>query len=228
MIKQCLPNMITISNLLCGCMGIIHIDNLYLASLFIIFGAVFDFFDGFVARLLSVSTKIGKQLDSFADMVTFGVLPSLIVYNLLEQQFKSFEYVKYLALIIAACSSIRLAIFNLSTNQTKQFMGLATTTLGLFISVYTINIFKTNYIELKSLLTSQPLLIMLPFLSILLISSIPYLAFKFEGYSFSANKIKYFYILLLLISLFFKWEGILFFFAFYILQHVLTWFFKIL
>ena len=228
MIKQCIPNMITISNLLCGCLGIINIDNLYLASLFIIFGAIFDFFDGFVARLLNVSTKIGKQLDSFADMVTFGVLPSLIVYSLLGQQFKSFEYIKYLALMIAVCSSIRLAIFNLSTNQTKQFMGLATTTLGLFISVYTINIFQTNCIELKTVLTSQPVLIMLPFLSVLLISSIPYLAFKFEGYSFNNNKLRYLYIFLLLISLIFKWEGILFFFTFYILQHVLTWFFKIL
>lgn len=228
MIKQCIPNIITISNLLCGCLGIIHIDDLYLASLFIIYGAIFDFFDGFIARLLNVSTRIGKQLDSFADMITFGVLPSLIIYSLLEHQFKNIEYIKYLALMIAAFSSIRLAIFNLSTNQTKQFMGLATTTLGLFISVYTINVFKTDYIELKTLLTSQPLLIMLPFLSILLISSIPYLAFKFEGYSFSNNKTRYFYIALLVLSLIFRWEGLLFFFAFYILQHVLTWFFKIL
>ena len=110
-----IPNAITICNLLLGCISIYFSTKgqLFEAGLCIILGAVADFFDGMVARLLGVSSPIGEQLDSLADMVSFGVAPSFIAFSILESQ----SYLSLICLIIPACAAIRLAKFNVQEKQ---------------------------------------------------------------------------------------------------------------
>ena len=129
--KKHIPNIITLGNLFCGLMAIQQSFSwLYpLALLFVLGGLFLDFFDGFAARLLKVSGEMGKQLDSLADMVTFGVAPSFIIYRFLTEinTLEGLgEYLPYSAFLIAILSAVRLAKFNISTNQTDEFIGLPT------------------------------------------------------------------------------------------------------
>src|ERR1700750_51142 len=104
-----LPNALTCCNLLCGCLGIIflnHSDYYLMSAMFVVIAGVFDFFDGFAARMLKVSSPIGKDLDSLADMVTFGVLPSLITYNYFVRMVDYKNYIGLVALLLAVCSAL--------------------------------------------------------------------------------------------------------------------------
>src|SRR5688500_2251308 len=133
MIKH-LPNFLTCCNLICGCLGLIFLwEDSHLATAYFVWAAcVFDFFDGFAARLLKISSPIGKELDSLADMVSFGVLPSLFMYSLLTFE-SPFPYLPYVALLMAVCSALRLAIFNLDETQSDSFKELPTPANALFI-----------------------------------------------------------------------------------------------
>lgn len=125
-IKKHIPDSITSMNLLCGTLGIIFSMNerLDIAFLLMLLAAFFDFWDGFTARLLNASSGIGKELDSLADMVSFGVLPSIMFYKFMAMHEHS--WLCYIPLLIAVFSALRLAKFNLDTRQTCNFIGLAT------------------------------------------------------------------------------------------------------
>ncbi len=137
-----IPNSITSCNLICGCISIHYAMSgaLTMALLFIVLGAVFDFFDGFAARLLGVASPIGKELDSLADVVTFGVAPAAMVFTLLSQHSRCSAngscplgmILPYTAFLIAAFSALRLAKFNLDTRQSHSFIGLPTPANALF------------------------------------------------------------------------------------------------
>ena len=124
-IRKHIPDTITSMNLLCGVMGVIFTlkGRPDTGFLLMIGGAVFDFFDGLAARLLKVSSGIGKELDSLADMVSFGVLPSVMLFGLGGT---SIRFLKSLPLILAVFSALRLAKFNLDERQHDSFMGLPT------------------------------------------------------------------------------------------------------
>ena len=130
--KKHIPNTITCCNLISGCVATVFalFGDAELALLFIILGAVFDFFDGMTARILGVSSPIGKELDSLADDVTFGVAPASILFSFLNIiDYPSFldgwrNVIPFLAYIIAAFSALRLAKFNLDTRQTTSFIGM--------------------------------------------------------------------------------------------------------
>src|SRR6476659_1166084 len=109
-----IPNFLTCCNLICGCLGVVFVleGRLVPAAYFVWIACVFDFFDGFAARMLKVSSPIGKELDSLADLISFGLLPSVVVYKMLVAA-NAPEYVPYLAFSIAVFSALRLAIFNL-------------------------------------------------------------------------------------------------------------------
>ena len=126
-IKKHIPNTITSMNLLCGVLGVISAMNgaLDAAFLWMLCGAVCDFFDGLVARALNVSSAIGKELDSLADMCTFGVLPSIMLHKTLVLAGQPL-YISLIPLVIAAFSGLRLAKFNIDERQTENFIGLAT------------------------------------------------------------------------------------------------------
>ena len=125
-----LPNFLTCCNLLCGCFGIVflfeaeyrilHPETVVPAAWFVWAACVFDFFDGFAARWTKSTSAIGKELDSLADMVSFGLLPSLVMYHMMRQV-SSDQYLPYLAFLIAVCSALRLAIFNVD-GDTKRFI----------------------------------------------------------------------------------------------------------
>src|SRR5574344_654022 len=140
MIKKQIPNMITCCNLISGCIAVVYAlgSNYPMALAFIIIGAIFDFFDGMSARLLGVSSPIGKELDSLADDVTFGVAPASMVFCLLYtiEYPSSLEFARpvlpYFAFVIAAFSALRLAKFNLDERQTTSFIGLTTPANALF------------------------------------------------------------------------------------------------
>ena len=139
--KKHIPNIITCCNLLSGCIAIYWAfsGNAEMALLWIIIGAVFDFFDGMTARLLGVLSPIGKELDSLADVVTFGVAPATIVFSELcaimpaisNLSFYSY-YLSFVAFLIAAFSALRLAKFNIDSRQTTSFIGMPTPANALF------------------------------------------------------------------------------------------------
>ena len=135
-----IPNLITLSNLLCGVLSIIFAfnDNLILAAIFIFVGNFLDFFDGFFARLLKVEDKFGLQLDSMADLITSGLAPAIILFHLIKNQ-SQIQYpdmgpLAFLALIIPVFSAIRLSNFNIDLSQKNSFIGLPTPMLAIFIA----------------------------------------------------------------------------------------------
>ena len=131
-IKHHIPNTVTCCNLLSGCAAAVMAfqSNYEAATLFIILGAVFDFFDGMLARLLGVSGPLGKELDSLADDITFGFAPATIVFSLFKEvHYPEFllpvaDYFPYTAFIIAAFSALRLGKFNIDPRQSSSFIGL--------------------------------------------------------------------------------------------------------
>lgn len=159
-IKRNIPNAITCGNLLCGCLAIVKAfeGDLVWAAYLVGIAAVLDFFDGFLARLLKVSSPIGKDLDSLADMVTFGVVPGVVMFklmhfaNLMERGFISDvgievheslrNYAPYIAFIIPIFSAVRLAKFNNDIRQTDSFIGLPTPANAIFICALPLILFK--------------------------------------------------------------------------------------
>jgi CDP-diacylglycerol---serine O-phosphatidyltransferase len=129
-IKKQIPNLFTLGNLSSGVMAILSIfnDNLERAVLWVIFAAILDFFDGFLARLLKVSGELGKQLDSLADMVTFGIAPGFMLYALGSPIDGP---VRYLFLLLPVFSAYRLAKFNIDTRQSHSFIGVPTPVTGI-------------------------------------------------------------------------------------------------
>lgn len=199
--KKHLPNFLTLLNLASGGIGTILAlkGNLVDGALFIRVGAFFDFLDGFAARALRLHSPLGKQLDSLADLITFGFLPTVIMYSLLELESSS-NQLPYITLLITLCAALRLAKFNISTNQKNVFLGLSTTALGLFISTLPPIIAHNNYPELNNILTQPYTLVILSVLgSILLVTKIPFMAFKFEGYAWQPNRMRYLFVSIALI-----------------------------
>ena len=214
-----IPNFITILNLLYGCFGLIflHFGNINLAGWMLLGGVFFDFFDGMVARSLKVSSELGKQLDSLADLVSFGLLPSMIMFYLISKS--TFSLVlPYCSLLITALSALRLAIFNVSKEQSNKFIGIPTTAYGVFISSLAIVFGQTKFVFLQNILESTNLLIGIVLLSFLLVSKIPFMAFKFKNLSFKDNWPRFLMMAIFVINVIcFQVEGITFSLLIYIL-----------
>lgn len=195
-----IPNSITCCNLISGCMatGAAFHGNYNWAFLLIIIGAVFDFFDGMSARLLKVSSPIGKELDSLADIVTFGVAPSAMIFHLFHAVVYP-EFMEplrgimpYTAFLMAAFSALRLAKFNLDTRQTSSFIGVPTPANTLFWA----SLIVGNYSFLVSEKFNALFLFLFMLLScFLLVAEIPLFALKFKTLSWEDNKVKYIFIL---------------------------------
>lgn len=194
MVKKHIPNTITCLNLISGCIATYWaFHGIYeLALLFIVIGAVFDFFDGMVARLLHVSSPIGKELDSLADDITFGFAPSAIVFNYLCSFHNHFIVLPFLAFIMAAFSALRLAKFNLDERQAMGFIGLPTPANALFWGSLIVgmgdSIASLPYIEYF-------LLVGVFISSWLLVAEIPMFALKFKNWGWKGNEIKYVFLI---------------------------------
>jgi CDP-diacylglycerol---serine O-phosphatidyltransferase len=196
-IKSQIPNLLTLLNLLFGVIGIIWVlDGAILSgAYFVLLAAAFDFLDGFVARLLKVQSDIGKELDSMADVVSFGVLPGLILFMMTKNEVKPESYLPYLILIVPMLSAYRLAKFNLDTRQSDRFIGLPTPANALFLS--TLPYLALRWPALGEWLSSPLFLIILAWVfAILLVTELPMIALKFKSLTFSKNRFRYILIIL--------------------------------
>lgn len=199
--KKHIPNFITTLNLFSGCIGIIlavqnHLDY---AAYFIAIAAMFDFMDGMAARLLHVKSEIGKELDSLADVVSFGVLPGIIVYQLMVNSPNTPDAGSYvsifslIAFIIPVLSAVRLAKFNLDTRQTTSFIGLPVPANALFLGSLPLIQLQARYSDSLSWLTAitdnyYVLVVIAIGMSLLLVSKIPLISLKFRNLKFADNK----------------------------------------
>ena len=229
-IKSHIPNTITVFNLLCGSIAVIFLFNGLLlgAALLVGLAAVFDFLDGFTAKLLNAKSLIGKELDSLADVISFGLVPSLFMFVLLKSEVNNemssfMSVIPYLALAITAFSALRLAKFNLDTRQTTSFIGLPVPSNAIFIISF-VMVVSTNDAPLPILnqiaANIWVQLAVIAISSYLLVSEIPMFAMKFsKGYGIKDNKVRYSFILLALISIvFLGWTGISLTIVIYILM----------
>ena len=199
MIKKHIPNTITCLNLISGCIATYWaFQGIYeLALLFIVIGAVFDFFDGMVARLLHVSSPIGKELDSLADDITFGFAPSAIVFDFLCKFHTHLFFIPYLAFIMAAFSALRLAKFNLDERQALGFIGLPTPANALFWGALIYRLQWKELLEPYQLpeIYFYGILVLLPISCYLLVSEVPMFALKFKTWGWKGNEIKYIFLI---------------------------------
>lgn len=212
-IKAQIPNTITLGNLFCGCIAVVFTfqQNFEMAFLFVCFGIFLDFFDGFFARLFKVSSPLGLQLDSLADMVTSGVVPGLIMYQLMSSGSGwSSPFVPFLGFIITLGSCYRLANFNIDTRQTDSFIGLPTPANALFILSLPLVKATTESFFVLEILTDHGILLAISLLSAYLLNAeIPLFALKVKKFNFADNKIQIVFLLLSLLLLgFLKYLGI--------------------
>ena len=168
-----IPNLLTISNLICGCIALYFTfqGELIFTAYLIGLAAIFDFMDGTAARLLNVSNPIGKELDSLADIVSFGLVPGAVVFHLLEEGTLS-QY-SFIALLIPIFSAYRLAKFNVDENQNENFIGLPTPANCLvFVSIPLITTFNSGSKIAYLFEKPEILLIITILLSLALVSKI--------------------------------------------------------
>ena len=195
-----IPNSITCCNLISGCIATYNafLGDIRMALLWIIVGAVFDFFDGMSARLLKVSSPIGKELDSLADDITFGFAPSAIIfYELSIMEYPSEllmlkPYLPYFAFVMAAYSAFRLAKFNLDERQSLGFIGLPTPANALFWGALFVG--AQNFMESTAYMLPVVLL-MICVSCWLLIAEVPMFALKFKQWGWKGNEVKYIFLI---------------------------------
>ena len=200
MIKKHIPNAITCCNLVSGCVATVFAlgGQVGMALLFIIIGAVFDFFDGMSARLLGVSSPIGKELDSLADDVTFGVAPATIAFfELGVMDYPSWleparGVLPFFAYVMAAFAALRLAKFNLDERQAMGFIGLPTPANALF--------WGSLVVGMGDVLESSPYMVFVVLAlivasSVVMVSELPMFALKFKHWGWKGNELKYVFLI---------------------------------
>ncbi len=208
--KTHIPNFITLLNLFCGCIAVVFavMNRLELAAIFVFLGIFFDFLDGFAARMLGVTSDIGIQLDSLADMVTSGVVPGIVMFQLLNMAQKEgwnldlfgmhtdVGLLPLFGFTITLASAYRLAKFNVDENQVTSFRGLPTPANALLILSMPLILLYQNNDVLNSIILNQWFLIGLTILSAFLLNSrIELFALKFNGLGFKENGVKYLFLI---------------------------------
>ncbi len=212
--KKQIPNLFTLANLFFGCMAIVSImqsglsvsydangenlveipERIYMASIFIAIAAIVDFFDGFVARLLKVPSELGKQLDSLADVVSFGVAPGLIIYQFLRLSFSQLEgglEISSLfllpAFIVPCAGAYRLARFNIDTEQSFGFKGVPIPAIGIWIASFPLVYWFSKDTWVIHLLRNYWFwYVVIISASYLMVSTLPMMALKFKQFSLKA------------------------------------------
>ncbi|HKB44031.1 MAG TPA: CDP-alcohol phosphatidyltransferase family protein [Chitinophagaceae bacterium] len=223
-----IPNLFTLLNLVFGCLAIIFIlqngitiiadnngtqlinipEKTWMASLFIGLAALVDFLDGFIARLFKASSEIGKQLDSLADLVSFGVAPGMIIYQFLRLSFSQQEDgldVSMLwlipALLLPCAAAYRLARFNLDSSQAFSFKGLPVPAVGILVASLPLIYWNVNEAwVIKLLLNKWFLYAFILLLSYLMVSNLPMLSLKFKDFSVKNNLPKYILVVITIIA----------------------------
>lgn len=192
--KKHIPNLITCLNLCSGAAGCIYVveNDFRYAIYFVLAAAVFDFFDGFAARWLHVQSAIGKELDSLADVISFGVLPAIYMVMALREQTENI-YLPYLGLLVVALSAVRLARFNLDTRQSDKFIGVPTPANAIMLSAL-------SFLPEAAQPGLLALIIITIVCSLLLVAPMELIALKFKGFGWKGNELKYGLILTIVIE----------------------------
>ena len=245
MTKQ-IPNIFTLLNLICGCVAIVYTmqngitiqydaegaqfidlsEKIWMASLFIAIAAIVDFLDGFVARLFNASSEMGKQLDSLADLVSFGVAPSMIVYQFLRMSYAADQeginisiFLLVPAFILAAAGAYRLARYNLNNSQQHGFKGVPIPAAGLLIASLPLIYWNSTNVTILNLITNKWFLYLLViFVSWLMVSRLPLIDLKFKNLSLKSNLSKYILVIFsVLAAAVFHWLAVPIIFIAYII-----------
>ncbi|HLP37297.1 CDP-alcohol phosphatidyltransferase family protein [Lacibacter sp.] len=231
-----IPNLFTLLNLVFGCIAIILIlqpgesittvngENLVInlpekmayASFFIFAAGIVDFLDGFLARLMKASSEMGKQLDSLSDCVTFGVAPSMIMYQLLrmsylkeETAFDTSIWLLLPAILIACGAAWRLAKFNIDERQSISFRGVPTPITGFMVAALPLVVWYNNWDLAPLVLNRWVLYGITVFISYLMVSDLPIMSLKFKDYSFKGNQPKIILaVISIILAVVFQWAAI--------------------
>jgi CDP-diacylglycerol---serine O-phosphatidyltransferase len=228
-IKKHIPNIITLLNLFCGCIALVFVSNFRfeLAFYFVCLGIFLDFFDGFFARLFKVSSPLGLQLDSLADMITSGVVPGYVMFQLfqgLEYDPQVLSIYSLAGFIITLGACYRLANFNIDTRQSDSFIGLPTPANALFILSLPLVIAHNQNNQWFEILTNHWVLVAITLVSAFVMNAeIPLFSLKVKDFSWKKNALQIFFLVMsVLFLLFFKYAGIPMIIIFYVLLSVVN------
>jgi len=210
-IKKHIPNLITLINLFCGCIAVVFVSesNYEMAFYMVCLGIFFDFFDGFFARLFKVSSPLGLQLDSLADMVTSGVVPGYVMYTLFVKSANPHDvigsaFIPFLGFIVTLGSCYRLANFNIDTRQTDSFIGLPTPANALFILSLPLVIEFSDSLMVFEILTNHWVLLGIALCSAYVLNAeIPLFALKIKKFNLKDNALQIVFLLISLVMLIF-------------------------
>ena len=199
--KKHIPNAITCLNLFAGCLALYFAfhDNLIYTAYLVGIAAILDFLDGMVARVLNAYSEIGKQLDSLADMVSFGVVPGVIMFMLLSKLSSPFlgipeNILPFIGFLITIFSALRLAKFNIDTRQTTSFIGLPTPACTIFVASLPLIIETGGLLTFELILNHVFLLLTTFILSFLLVAELPLFALKFTSLKWSENSVRFIFL----------------------------------
>lgn len=210
--KKHIPNLFTLGNLFCGIIATLYaaFQNFELAFLWFLAGIIFDFFDGFVARLLKVPSELGLQLDSLADMITSGLVPGVVMFNMMKNdttnliELFGLSILPLTGFLITLASAYRLARFNIDTRQVSSFIGLPTPANALLINSLAVILSKGNYVFVNDLLSNFWVLLAITLLSCYLLNcEIHLFALKFKSFSIKDNLHIYIFLVISLFLLIF-------------------------
>lgn len=226
-IRKHIPNIITCLNLFSGCIAcVMAFDANYLmAAVFIFIAAILDFLDGLVARMLHAYSPIGKELDSLADCISFGLAPGIIMFSLLSIKFSYndvpfflADYIPYIAFVIPVFSALRLAKFNVDERQTTSFIGLPTPANAIFWASFAYSL-PAHFLQ-----HGISVILLILIFSYLLVSELPMFSLKFENLKWKDNAVRYIFIALAFIILVFGLQFLYLVIVLYILMSVVMMF----
>ncbi len=198
-IKDAIPHIFTLANLLLGCIAIVFAfdpEQFHYVPYLVIAAGFADFFDGFIARMLNVSSPLGVQLDSLADMITFGVVPGIAVYQLLYRAYDFNAHFLWLlpAFALTIVSAVRLAKFNIDERQHDGFIGLPTPSATMFIMALVLLLHSTQFHFDGLILNPLFLYAITALFSYLLVSHIPMFSMKFKHSGWQGNEMRYIFL----------------------------------
>ncbi|MFS4456290.1 CDP-alcohol phosphatidyltransferase family protein [Maribacter sp. 2304DJ31-5] len=239
-----IPNLITLLNVFCGCVATVFAvqNKLEEAALFVVLGIFFDFFDGFAARILDVKSDLGLQLDSLADVITSGLVPGIVMFQLLAmaqtgdggvgegvvlqnpETFQISTLLPFFGFVITMASAYRLAKFNLDENQVSSFIGLPTPANALLILSLPMILFYQDNHTLGTIILNQWFLMGITLLSAFLLNcNLSLFALKFKNWTFKDNALRYIFLIMSLVFLMtMRFLAIPFIILFYVLSSLVS------
>lgn len=228
--KQHIPNTLTCGNLLSGCLSVLFINNgmPVAAALMILVAGLFDFLDGFAARLLHAHSPIGADLDSLSDVVSFGVAPGFIMYWLMNQAFKSpvlpvgnIDLLPCLAFLLPVFSALRLARFNIDDTQKTSFRGIPAPGMALFVVSLPLALNQIGHLN-DGFLGFWPYLVITIVLSWLMVSNLRFFSFKMKSAKWKGNEVRWIFLIAAVVGFaVFRWVALPFVMMVYVLLSII-------